>query len=391
MNRIAIAILLVLLVGISSTSSHTQSNPTKPCAPSATSSDSTTQEIKDILEEFVSIGIPGIQLAVYKAGNWQMVSAGYADREYRIPMGDCHLQYLQSIAKLYMATAILQWAEKGLLVLDNTIDQYLSPSVLGFIPRAQEITIRMLLNHTSGIPEYNMTSAYVNQLLTDPSFPFQLEDYVRYSYNGKLDSEPGEKFAYRNTNYVLLALIGDSISGDHRKYFRKEIFGKVGLANTYYTLQTDPEVYPNLVKSYWDQEQNGQLVNATELQLLNVAALAGDDGIITTPKEAILFLKALFEHHLISEKSLQEMMQWQFNEKGEPAYGLGLDHAEFASERAYGHSGGGIGAGSQLYYFPDQDVYVFTAINLGTVTYSPIHEQAVDLIEKLYAKILYEK
>ena len=115
MNRIAIvvqfstikSILLVLFVGMSSTI-HAQSNPTKPCAPSYTALDSTGQEIKDILEEFVSIGVPGIQLTVYKAGNWQMASAGYADREHRIPMGDCHLQYLQSIAKLYMATAILQ-------------------------------------------------------------------------------------------------------------------------------------------------------------------------------------------------------------------------------------------------------------------------------------------
>jgi len=74
--------------------------------------------------------------------------------------------------------------------------------------------------------------------------------------------------------------------------------------------------------------------------------------------------------------------------KGNPTYGLGLDHALFQGEVAYGHSGGGLGAGCNLYYFPKQNLYVFIGVNLGTVTESPIHKEVEKSLNEFYKVLL---
>jgi D-alanyl-D-alanine carboxypeptidase len=118
-----------------------------------------------------------------------------------------------------------------------------------------------------------------------------------------------------------------------------------------------------------------------------VKKLVGDDGIVTTAEEGIRFLEALINGKLISQESLVEMKTWAKDAKGNPQYGLGLDLTTLGGKEAIGHSGGGLGAGSQLYYFPDQKIFIFLAINLATVTGSPIHSQAEKLLNELYLEV----
>jgi D-alanyl-D-alanine carboxypeptidase len=116
--------------------------------------------------------------------------------------------------------------------------------------------------------------------------------------------------------------------------------------------------------------------------------MIGDDGIVSTPEDAILFLKGLMEGKLVSQKSLKEMQAWAKTSKGVEEYGLGLDLGRFAGYEGMGHSGGGLGSGTQLYYFPEKNLYVFMGINLGTVTASPIHEKAEEILEGIYQILL---
>ncbi len=146
--------------------------------------------------------------------------------------------------------------------------------------------------------------------------------------------------------------------------------------------------YPTLVSSYWDRYSNGIVEDATTLQRTNVASLIGDDGIVTNPYEAVLFLKGLVEGKLLTEATVDEMRKWVNDRQGEPTYGLGLDLVTMNGFKAYGHSGGGIGAGCELYYFPEKGLYSFLAINLGTVTDSPLHIEAGKAREALYDALL---
>jgi D-alanyl-D-alanine carboxypeptidase len=345
-------------------------------------------QLNAALDELVKHGIPGAVIAVYSEEGWWQSAAGLAKIETHTPMQTSHLQYLQSISKTYMAVAILKLYEQGKINLDESIQKYLPKRASAHISKAEKITVRMLLNHTSGIPEYNMQPAYITYLLQHPNYRFKPEEYLQYIHQKPLTFEPGTKYSYRNTNFLLLALIADAITGDHAKFLHETIFQPLNLQQTFYPGDPNFPAYPNLVDSYWDRHSDGILENASVLQQNNVASLIGDDGILTTPIEAVVFLKALMEGKLISPSTLELMKTWANDKKGNPTYGLGLDHATFVGYTGYGHSGGGIGAGCQLYYFPHKNVYVFLAINLGTVTESPLHHANAKAIDKIYHILL---
>jgi D-alanyl-D-alanine carboxypeptidase len=347
------------------------------------------EKLENALSDLVSEGIPGVALAVYANNTWWTGAKGYARIEDQTMMQTCNLQYLQSVAKLYMAVGILKLYEEGKIDLNAPITKYLRIEHSKHISNAETISVRMLLNHTSGIPEYNLVPLYVTRLLQNPDEKFSPEEYLHYVSGKPLDFEPGSRYSYRNTNYVLLALIADALAGDHAQYLGKVIFEPLALTNTFYRGSENYLNYSELVNAYWDRYSNGIVENASNLQHNNVAALVGDDGIVATPEDAVKFLKGLMEGKLLRASTLDTMKVWAKDRKGNNAYGLGLDYAILGGKVAYGHSGGGIGAGCQLYYIPEKDLYFFVGINLGTVTDSPLHKLAAPKIEKLYS-ILFE-
>jgi D-alanyl-D-alanine carboxypeptidase len=238
------------------------------------------------------------------------------------------------------------------------------------------------------VPEYNFDPRYITFLLQHPDHIFQPEEYLEFIDGKALDFEPGSKYSYRNSNYVILALIGDAVSGDHARLIADVVFKPLGLNQTFYRNTPNYVHHPNLVNSYWDRYGNGVLENASTLQRSNVASMAGDDGIITTPYEAVLFLKGLMEGKLISERTLAEMMTWVTNKENQPAYGLGLDYTTVNGYVAYGHGGAGLGAGCELFYFPEKGLYSFVTLNLGIVTESSLHARAEEAKNAIYDALL---
>lgn len=367
-----------------------QSLEVKPCEVTALSeSDMQSSAIQVTLDKLTQSQVPGAVAGVLdKDGMLQVWSSGYASIEKSVPMQSCHLLYVQSIAKTYMAVSILQLWEEGRLDLEKTIDEYLPVSLSDQIPNASKVSIRMLLNHTSGIPEYNYDPNYVTNLLQNPQRVFSPEEYLKYIRRKKPDFEPGSRYSYRNSNYLILALIAEHITGDHQAYMQEKIFKPLGLPDTHYRIRQGDDHGQRLVQGYWDRYSNNRLENISVLQNSNVASMIGDDGIITTPKDALLFLKGMMEGKLVNSNTLEMMKEPVTNSKGEPVYGLGISITKFAGLSALGHSGGGLGSGSQLYFFPDKQLYMFLAINLGTVTESPIHVEAEKILEELHRIIL---
>lgn len=363
--------------------------PTSKCEPGKNSNSVQNEKLERALDDLVSEGIPGVALAVYANNTWWAGAKGYARIEDQTPMQTCNLQYLQSVAKLYMAVGILKLFEEGKIDLNASITKYLKVEHSKHISEAESISVRMLLNHTSGIPEYNLVPLYVTRLLQNPDAKFSPEDYLSYVSGKPLDFEPGSRYSYRNTNYVLLALMADAITGNHARYLDEVIFKPLALKNTFYRGSANYLNYSELVNAYWDRYSNGIVENASKLQRNNVAALVGDDGIVATPDDAVKFLKSLMEGKLLQAPTLDSMKVWAKDKKGNNAYGLGLDYTILGGKVAYGHSGGGIGAGCQLYYIPEKNLYFFVGINLGTVTDSPLHKIAEPKIENLYT-ILFE-
>ena len=382
-------ILIALGLFLATFSVYGQNFNVSKCEESAEKSQNIKAEaLQKVLDKLTLAGVPGVVGAIFEKGNLWTLSSGYAKIEGQIPIQACHLVYTQSIAKSYMAVVIMQLAEEGKIDINSNITEYLPSEITSMLVGADEVTVKMLLNHTSGLPEYNYHPTYVTRLLQNPTRIFQPKEYISYIEGKELDFEPGSRYSYRNTNYVLLALIADQITGNHGKYMEENIFERLGFKNTFYKIKQGESYGDRLVNGYWDRYSNGIVENASVLQNTNVASMVGDDGIITTAEEAILFLKGLMEGKLVSSESLEMMKEWVLDKNGDPQYGLGLDYTTFMREPAIGHSGGGLGSGSQLYYFPEKEIYMFFGINLGTVTESPIHKDAEKILEDIYGVVL---
>lgn len=355
-----------------------------------TASFSKAAALTEIMKKYTAAGLPGASLAVYSEGEgWWAGAAGYASVEAKTLMTTGNLQYLQSVSKTYTAVAVLRLHEEGRIALDAPVTKYLPAKHTRHLPDLGKITVRMLLNHTSGLPEYSENPGFVSYVLLHPTTLFSMEDALQYLKGEGLQFAPGSRHRYCNTNYLLLALITDALTGDHAAYIDKVIFQKLGLRHTYYRSSPGYLRYPKLVDSYWDVLNTGRPANITPLQRANVATLKGDDGIVCTTEDAVKFLKGLVEGRLLQDSTLAMMKQWVPDDAGKPVYGLGLVHYEAGGLEGYGHSGGGIGAGCILVYVPEKKVYVFMATNVGTLFGGDLAKKADDMKNEVLAALLF--
>lgn len=349
------------------------------------------EALKLLFEKYLDMGIPGLAMSVYSedTGLWSY-AAGYANLENKEHLSSDHIHYLQSISKTYMAVAILKLYEQGKIDLDASIDTYLDLSLLNSIDGARDVSVRMLLNHTSGLPEYSTEPRLVSKIIHDPNKVLSVEEMLSYIEDLPMDFKAGTQYAYRNTNYELLSLIADKITGDHVAYINKIIIDKLKLKNTYYLSKSNYQDEIKLVDSYWDILLTGIPVNVSGMQKANVASMKGDDGLVASTGDAVLFLKGLAEGKLLKSKTLDLMQEWVTDEEGNKRYGLGLTYYDLDVTYAVGHNGGGIGAGCMLIYLPEYGAIVFVATNFNTMMDSPIRRKAenlqTDLLMTLFAE-----
>lgn len=378
--------MVVILLLVQVTCLFGQGFKSDPCKESP--SQKLDQDLINIMEQIVNAGVPGMVAAIESEGVLSMGSAGLAKIEDQTPMQTCHLQYLGSIPKTYMAVLIMKLYEEGRIDLENSIINYLPEGIVSYVKGMEQITVKMLLNHTSGLPEYNDDPHYITLLLQYPDRVFTPDELLKFIDGKKLLFKPGSQYRYTNSNYELLSVIADQITGDHGKYMLENILNPLGLRNTYYRIQAGHTYDNRLVNSYWDRYSDGILENTSILLNSNTASMAGDDGMVATPGDAIAFLKGLMEGQILTPESVSMMKEWAKDRAGNPTYGLGLDLTEFNGQAGIGHSGAGLGTGAQLYYFPEKNIYMFLAINLATVTESPIHDKVEPILKELYETLL---
>ena len=345
--------------------------------------------LDSLLKRYSMNGLPGATLAVFtEAEGWWAGAQGYARLENKTPMENCHLQYIQSVSKTYLAVAILQLKEKGKIDFEAPITKYLPSQYSRYIKNAESVTVRMLLNQTSGVPEYNSHPAFVSQVLMNPEKYFTANDCLKSIAAEELQFAPGSKYKYTNTNYLLLSLIADVITGDHAAFIKKNIFDPLHLKNTFYANNHSYLDGLNLPSSYWDVLNASRPADFSKLQQVTVASSKGDDGIVCTPVDAVKFLKGLMDGKLINAASMQEMQDFVKDEKGNKRYGMGLFYFDLGGIPAYGHGGGGVGAGCGLIYIPSHKTYLFMATNIGVLVDGTLSKKADDLKTEILTTVL---
>ena len=386
-----IVVASVFISGALFSTTKFDARPATECEPGVTlnMSYSKAGQLDSLMKHYTSNALPGVSLAVYsEQEGWWAGAQGYANVEKKIPMQNCHLQYLQSISKSYMAVEILQLKEQGKIELDAPMTKYLPEKYCRYIKEAGKITVRMLLNHTSGAPEYNSNPSFVSEVIQHPLENFSATDCLESIAGLDLQFTPGSKYVYTNTNYLLLSLIGDAITGDHAAHIKKNIFKPLGLTNSYYGNDHGYLKKLNLPESYWDVFNNEIPVNISQFQQSTVVSSKGDDGIVCTTIDAIKFLKGLMEGKLLKPESMKEMFEFVKDEKGNKRYGMGMIYFDLNGLIAYGHGGGGVGAGCGLLYIPSHKVYVFFSTNLGVLADGILPNKAGEMRDAILGTLL---
>ena len=187
--------------------------------------------VEEQLNEAINYGFDGMIVYVDQAGKPpESYAAGWHDKKNKTPANPKALFKIASISKLYVAVAISKLAYDKRLSLDETLADYF-PELIGRIENADKITLRLMVQHRSGIPNFTDN----NEFWTNP--PKNSEEVLSYALDLPANFKPNEDYGYSNTNYLLLSNIIEKVVGYSRQqYFKEEILIPLGLSHTYGSL-----------------------------------------------------------------------------------------------------------------------------------------------------------
>ena len=302
------------------------------------------------LETLAPAGGPGAAVAV-RLGDEVIHSGahGLANVEWGVPIDTDTVFRIGSITKQFTAAAILRLAAEGLLAIDDPIERHLPDYPVG----ERRITVRHLLNHTSGIKSYSALPNLADFVRKDLS----LSELIDVFKATPPDFAPGERYLYNNSGYILLGAIIEALSGEsYEAYLAETFFEPLGLTRTCY-LHEAP-IVPKRASGY---AMTPGLRNAPPLSM-NLPHAAGALG--STVGDLLAWEKALRSGKAVSPDDYTAMTTPGRLDDGTPlGYGFGLTSQLYRGHRIVGHSGGINGFLSDLLYWPEHDLTVVVLSN----------------------------
>jgi CubicO group peptidase (beta-lactamase class C family) len=292
---------------------------------------------------------------------------GLADVENNTPVTPQTNFRLASVTKQFTATAVMLLVDKGRVSLDDTLDQYFP----GFPGYGRRITVRHLLNHTSGLPDY--------EDLVPEGTTLQVHD--RDALKLMLDTdaplfEPGSKYQYSNTGYALLALIVEQAGGQPFHDFVKDrIFKPCRMERSVVFVRGLNEV-PD--RAFGHKLQDGAWVRSDQSV---TSAVLGDGGVYSSIDDLARWVRALHAERLLTAKSYKAMYTPPKIDGDATIYGFGWRIDTYKGETRYHHTGSTRGFSLCLQRFPERNAAVIVLINTsidGRMT--PIAERVADMV-----------
>lgn len=324
------------------------------------------------LEDKIKQGIPGMTMIVESPEGIWTGAAGLADIPNNIPMKACNEMRIGSTTKSFTATIILQLHEQGVLNVGDSISQYLDAEMVQKIANAELATIEQLLNHTSGIEDYTSIISFSIRLLNDFSHPWTPEEELAFIYEEPAAFAPGTQRKYSNSNYLLLGLIAERVTGKSgATLFQERIFTPLNLANT--SFNQDHSIPENLVRGYSDEEENFVLIDRTDFTFAHSSM---DGGAISTVADLRTYIQAALTPNKLFSAEMIERMTTVIPPSGEDktistkdtpltfnGIGLGWFNMKTAYGTAYGHGGALRGFKANMVYFPDSETTICYLMN----------------------------
>jgi D-alanyl-D-alanine carboxypeptidase len=298
--------------------------------------------VEDLLREEET---PGAAVALTIDGRPVLqAGVGFRDLDGTVPLERDPPCYIYSVTKLLLANAALQLVEQQRLRLDAPVLTYLPQ-----LPLTAGVTVRRLLNHTGGLPDYGELPEYRAALRADPTRPWTTGEFLERTLAGGLLFEPGAGWAYSNIGYLIVRLLLESIQGvPLRDILQHAIFDPLALQRTFVAddLSSARALTPGFSSALRD---DGAL---EDIAPHFHPGWVSHGVVISTPTELAAIVEALFTSELLDESSLATMLEpvpvaVEHSFLSQPAYGLGL-MLDAASPHGIVAGHGGIGPGYSI-------------------------------------------
>jgi D-alanyl-D-alanine carboxypeptidase len=326
---------------------------TVPAAGAAVPSDPAGPRLQTILERAVrspKTTFPGVALYVRRPGH-----ASWSGAAGKMHAGDRFRA--GSIMKPFVAAATLQLAEEGRFSLDDPLTAVLPERVTARFPGAGGITVRMLLDHTSGIGD-GVDSRFDRMVFADPLRRWTTSELLDRSAAKPRTGAPGERFAYSNANYLLLGAVLEQATGKSwREVVRERVIDRLGLTHTSLPRPGRMPAGRDIARAY--EVVGGRLRDVTRVDS-SMAGAAGGHALLTTTADLSRFLHGVLAGRLFRDQETLEQMRTFLrtpNDHGRVGYGLGLERYVLPGGiEMVGHMGTTAGYRALMFRLPAQNV-----------------------------------
>ena len=305
--------------------------------------------------------VPGVAVGIYSRGQILLAKGyGLANIELNVPVKAETIFQSGSVGKQFTSAAIMMLVEEGKIGLDNSIVKYFPNAPQSW----QAIRVKNLLSHTSGLSEYETDER------AGPGGPFYLRlDFAEDELVNKIEAlpiefKPGEKWKYRNTNYVLLGAIIHKVTGSfYADYLRERIFKPLGMNST--RLISEADIIPNRSSGY---EHKGEIIQNQSWVAPTFNSTA-DGALYFNVLDLAKWDAALYGTKLLKQSSLDQTWTVFLLNDGSPNsanYGFGWEINSVNGHKQIDHGGAWQGFRCHILRYPDDSISVVVLANADT-------------------------
>ncbi|MEB9382207.1 serine hydrolase [Bacillus cereus] len=342
-NQITFASLALLIAGssllYSTPTSIVKAESTQNVSSSLqTSTQRDRNSVKQAMRDTLHLGYPGILAKTFEGGKTWGYATGIADLRTKKPMKTDFRFRIGSVTKTFVATVLLQLAGENRLNLDDSIEKWLPGVIQGNGYDGKQITIRQVLNHTSGIADYIQSKDFD---IMDTKKSYTAEEFVKMGISLPPDFAPGKGWSYSNTGYVLLGILIEKVTGNsYAEEIEDRLIEPLELSNTF--LPGNSSVIPGIKHARGYVQPDG----ASELIDVTYSNPGSSDGeMISTADDLNKFFSYLLGGKLLKEQQLKQMLTTvPTGREGMDGYGLGISETKLPNGVSiWGHTGGALG------------------------------------------------
>jgi D-alanyl-D-alanine carboxypeptidase len=334
----------------------------------ATGTNVLKRELQLKLDEWHKAGkFPGATFGVVLANGESFgLAVGFSDRDAKTPMKPTDRMPAGSTGKTFAAAMAMQLIKDGKISLDDKIEKYLGKETwFARLPNAKDVTIRQLMNHTSGLVRYEFKKEFTDFLTANPYKVWTPEERLAYLFDEKPPFEAGRGWDYSDTNYIVLGMIIERVTG--KKFYDeayKRFIKKFKLNDT--IAQEGPEL-KGVVQGYAGANnpfggkdkmiENGRFIVNPQLEWTG-------GGWASTGEDLARWAKTMYEGKAFDASLVPVMLDGVPAKLGRDAkYGLGVIIRPTQAGLSYGHSGFFPGYMTDMMYFPEQKIAVAVQVN----------------------------